>query len=98
MKRTALASAALIIMLVLSILFSLFFIAAEAEHDCSGEDDCPICVFLALCEGYLREIKIGLIRVVTGFLIIGITVPHTIKKVIFHIADTPVSLKVQMNN
>ena len=34
-------------------LLSACFIAAEADHDCSGED-CPVCVFLTLCEQNIR--------------------------------------------
>ena len=36
------------------IIFSVTFIAVEAEHDCTGED-CPICFNVSLCAGTLRQ-------------------------------------------
>lgn len=40
------------------VLFSSFFIAKEADHDCTGED-CPVCVCLQLCEKTLHQIGAG---------------------------------------
>ena len=40
-------------LLVLSFILTLFFIAFEAHHDCSGEE-CPICVSL---QEYVRSVK-----------------------------------------
>ncbi|MBR4204500.1 MAG: hypothetical protein IKQ92_03390 [Clostridia bacterium] len=36
------------------VLFSAFFLAVEANHDCTGED-CPICACVLLCEKTLRS-------------------------------------------
>ena len=36
-------------------LFSVFFIALEADHDCSGED-CVICAVLSVCEQALHRL------------------------------------------
>lgn len=33
--------------------FSVFFIAAEADHDCTG-DRCPVCAEIALCVTLLQ--------------------------------------------
>ena len=37
------------------LLFSVFYIALEAGHDCSGED-CVICAVLRVCENLLRQL------------------------------------------
>ena len=39
--------------LVFAVLFSVVFVVAEANHDCSGED-CPICCQMTVCENTLR--------------------------------------------
>ena len=40
------------------VLFSAFFLAVEASHDCTGED-CPICACVRLCEKTLRSGDLG---------------------------------------
>ena len=46
------------IMLLVIMLFSSFYIAVEADHDCTGED-CPICACIQQCENNLRGIGDG---------------------------------------
>ena len=46
------------LMMLIIVLFSAFLIAAEADHDCTGED-CPICACIGLCENMLRGIGDG---------------------------------------
>ena len=50
-KRIAAGIMGLLMLII--VLFSAFYIAAEADHDCAGED-CPICVCIRLCESTLR--------------------------------------------
>ena len=42
------------ILVALSFVFSLFFVALEADHECEGEE-CHICRTLEVCEGILRQ-------------------------------------------
>ena len=35
-------------------LFSSFYICAEADHHCSGED-CPVCACIQICENVIRQ-------------------------------------------
>ncbi len=46
------------LMMLIIVLFSAFFIAAEADHDCTGED-CPVCACIQQCENTLRGIGDG---------------------------------------
>nr|MCR5719967.1 hypothetical protein [Lachnospiraceae bacterium] len=46
------------LMMLVIVLFSSFYIAAEADHDCCGED-CPICDCIHRCENTLRGIGDG---------------------------------------
>lgn len=56
---TALLMAALVLFVMT---FSLFVIAAEADHDCSGED-CPICAVIAICENTIKALSVVLVFV-----------------------------------
>lgn len=58
---TALVSAVYIFI----ILFSIFFIAAEADHTCCVKDSCPICCQINACKNNLK-----IINTVSGLLII----------------------------
>ena len=46
------------LILLAAVLFSAFFLALEADHDCAG-DDCPICACILLCEKTLRVVGGG---------------------------------------
>ncbi|MCR5577357.1 MAG: hypothetical protein K6F56_10145 [Oscillospiraceae bacterium] len=48
-------SAVLALLLAFVMLFSVLYIALEADHDCCGED-CVICVQLQVCESLLRNL------------------------------------------
>ncbi len=41
------------LMTLVIVLFSSFYIAAEADHDCRGED-CPVCACVRQCENALH--------------------------------------------
>ncbi len=85
-------------MLVLvAVLFSTIYIAAETDHDCSGED-CPVCACMQMCESTLRLISgvagaAGSLAVPVVFA--GIFSLYT--SLIFR-QETPVSRKVRLNN
>lgn len=89
--------AALIMLLLLSMLFTSGYIAAESVHDCSGED-CPVCVLLSLCEQNIRTFKLlVLLTAVVIFLMHAVpAIPNNGGRILCF--DTPVSLKIQLNN
>ncbi|MCR5118411.1 MAG: hypothetical protein K6B44_02180 [Lachnospiraceae bacterium] len=43
------------IMLLFAMLFSVFFLVAEAGHHCD-DDDCAICACMQICEKQLRDV------------------------------------------
>ena len=49
------------LLLVLTVLFSAFYIAAEANHDCGeygcGEHNCPVCACIQQCTNTLKQFK-----------------------------------------
>ena len=52
-KRRILAGV-LALAALLALLLSAFYVAAEADHDCTGED-CAVCALIHLCENLLRS-------------------------------------------
>ena len=43
-------------LLLFALFFSSIFITAEADHDCTGADDCPICLDLRDCVNGLQQL------------------------------------------
>ena len=93
-RRIAAGIAAVLLLVV--ILFSATFIAHKSHHDCTGED-CPVCAAIRLCEGILRLTGINAaarIPLMPVFLVL-LTIPCTLYG---FTRNTPVSVKVRMNN
>ncbi len=83
-------------MLLFIILFSAFYIAAEAGHDCCGED-CHICACIRLCKNTLRGVSEGTPALAVCIAFIAALIPAAF--IITETAkDTPVSDKVRLNN
>ena len=57
------------VMLLVCMFFSLFFIVAEAGHECH-DDDCAVCACIQLCEKQLDQIGCGLIAAVCVFMFV----------------------------
>lgn len=84
-------------MLMLGILaFSAFFIAAEADHDCSG-DDCPICMVLQQCENTVRNIASGDAAAAVSAVLVVFVVLLAIFNTHFYRNTSPVNLKTRLN-
>ena len=85
------------LMMLVVVLFSAFYIAAETEHDCTGED-CPVCVCIQHCENTLRGIGEGISApssVIIPFLFVLLTTALFVTAVP---SDTLISRKVRLNN
>lgn len=83
--------------LLATMLFSAFFVIAEAGHDCTDED-CQTCACIHLCEETLRQIGNGLaiiLAVLISALLLYISVSLMAPCAYW---QTPVSRKVRMNN
>ena len=87
-----LAAAVLFVML-----FSAFYIAIEADHDCVGED-CPICFQISVCEHTLKSVgQTILVVILAGFIgIFLISLSAFTKKLAYN--TSLVSLKVKLSN
>ena len=45
-------------MMCFLVLFSVFYVVVENNHDCSGEN-CPICYQINMCESTIKSISAG---------------------------------------
>lgn len=57
--RKRIAAGILAFLTLSVILFSTFFIAFEAHHDCTGEDDCCICSCIEQCTKAMLQVRFG---------------------------------------
>ena len=85
------------LILVLSV--SVVFIAHEADHDCTGEDDCPICRMVAVNIRLLRTLGLApLILLLFGILLSGQSARRRPDAVVRVLPGTLVSWKIRLND
>ena len=91
------AAIMLSVLLAFVMLFSLFFVIAEAGHDCTNED-CPICRILAVVEDTLKKMLPALCAAaVTAAAMLAVT---ALRGSFIHAVSfpTPVLLKVKLSD
>ncbi|MBO4678399.1 MAG: hypothetical protein J5626_01875 [Lachnospiraceae bacterium] len=88
---------ALGVVLVLSLLCALFFVASEACHECGGED-CPVCVYLEECvntiKGFCDSLPVlsAVLAAFTAVILCSLAVSEEL------VLSTLITAKVRMNN
>lgn len=89
--------------LILSVLFltitlaSLFYIAKESKHDCTGED-CPICAVMQQAEQVIKEFGTGAAAPAVFTVIVLLLSAVVYGYVMEMVCPTPVDRRVRMNN
>ena len=96
-KKKRIAALLLAVTVLLVMLYSALFIAAEADHDCAGEN-CPICAQIAVCQNILKVFSLTVC--IAAF---PAVFSYTLCRGSFACADviprnTLVSLKVKLTN
>ena len=84
------------LMLVI-MLFSVLYIAHEADHNCSGED-CAICACIQQCENLLRHSRSAVSFSAAVSLSFSCLIPFLCLSASVLAAETPVSAKIRLNN
>ena len=79
------------------LLFSVFYIAAEADHECEGAH-CQVCECIEICAGLLQRFGFGTAHtwVAAASILALITVFFCYEEA--RSENTPVTLKVRLNN
>ena len=57
-KKNRITAVFLAVMVLIVMLGSAFFIAAEADHDCVGKG-CPVCCQINICQNTLRNLSLA---------------------------------------
>ncbi len=77
-------------------LFSSFYIAAEADHDCIGES-CPLCYQISVCENTLKSLGYGAAVISAAALTCSFAILSGQPKT--HLREsTLITLKVKLSN
>lgn len=84
------------VMMLVIVLLSSFYVIAEADHRCTGED-CPVCAVIRQCENTIRRFGALTEQVVSFVLPVMIVFSVFISAIVFQ-AVSPVSRKVRLNN
>ena len=95
-SRRVTAGIIALIMLVV-VLFSAFYISAEADHDCSGEN-CPICACIQQCENTLNQVGGGAVGQTVIILPAIILLAAFFSSSRIFCQDTLITGKVRLNN
>ena len=93
-KRRILAGV-LALAALLALLLSAFYVAAEADHDCTGED-CPVCALIHLCENLLRSF--AAVILMAAVFAAALQLSSAARFACGFRRMTPVSGRVRMNN
>ncbi len=96
-RAKKIAAGVMATMMLVIVLLSAAFIAAESDHDCCG-DDCPICACLELCENNICHISGGAVQAAIIVPIVFICYISFFFVSYIYRRETPVSRKVRLNN
>ena len=93
-QRRRLLAGVMALAALLTLLLSAFYIAAEADHDCSGED-CVICAQLRQCE---KLLCCAAALAVAAAVFAAVRLLFTARFACGFLRQTPVSARVRLND
>ena len=96
-KKMRLAAVITAVAVLFVMLFSAFYIRANANHHCEGED-CPICFEINACESALKSISHTIIGLVSALLLIVVIPKIAEAHTLFSAPKTPITLKTKLLN
>jgi hypothetical protein len=95
-KNRKIASGVMGMLMLFIVLFSAFYIAAEAGHDCRGED-CPVCACILQCEKTLHQTGEGAAPGTAVFILAAFLFFSILLVTADFPKETPVSRKIRLN-
>ena len=96
-KQRRIAAGFLSLLILAAVLFSAVFIAAEADHDCAGEN-CSVCGCIRCCTEFLSRLLPGVIAAAHTVLPALCVLSAALVFFALMTEETPVSRKVRLNN
>ena len=95
-KQRKMLSAVTVLLLTVVVLCSSFFLAVEADHDCCGDEDCPVCACIELCERILCHVGRGALAAAVMLLPVVALFAAAVTATRERPWETPVSRKVRI--
>lgn len=96
-KKRTLFRTVLCLAVLLALVFSAFYIAAGADHDCLGES-CEVCRHIAQCEKLLRTLLLLAAAALFAVAKDALFSVRPTDRAASCVGDTPVSLKVKLSD
>ncbi|MBQ4247257.1 MAG: hypothetical protein II703_01540 [Ruminococcus sp.] len=97
MKKAKRAAVVTALVLIVAMLFSVLFIAHEAEHECTGEN-CQVCMKISACENALKNIT-GAVAAAAALGVVCYVFVRTLLPIhSFCAASSPITLKVKLSD
>lgn len=90
------AAAVMALAVLFFVFLSVFFIAHEADHDCTG-DDCPVCALIQMCENNIRQLGNGTSAAAAEAALVFLTFILPVLMTGALAGSTPVSRKTRLN-
>ena len=84
-------------MVLFVVLFSYFYPALEAAHDCCG-DECQVCACIRECESTLRTLGDSAVAILFVILICVVSTQFFFSTAVYFVQTTPVTKKIRLNN
>lgn len=96
-KKIKIAACGMALLMLFVVLFSSFYIAVEADHECEDEH-CSVCVCIEQCRTTLHQLSgCGMTVLICAAVCILLLKTIRFLQVKFR-TETPVSLKIRLNN
>lgn len=96
-KLKRIAAGIIGVVMLIIVLSSAFLIAAEADHDCTGED-CPICACIQQCENILHGFGDGTAAQLSAIIPVLFILHNVTLFAVVLPQETLISRKVRLNN
>lgn len=96
-KHSRLISVLMTILLCISLLGSVLFIAEHTQHDCIGEG-CSVCMVLEQCDARVRVLGTTVSALLMLLCVMFTTVSLSVSAVCTVSSHTPITLKVKLQD
>ncbi len=96
-RKVRIAALLMGVFMVLALLIATFYIAQESGHTCEGED-CPVCACLKMCKEVVHKLGFAVLPVIVSAIALAGTFTGVCLLCFEYVLQTPVTMKVRMNN
>ncbi len=96
-KRIKVLAFIMAFLMLAVIMLSSAYLAIHSNHECA-EEDCPICECLRICESLIRSAGNNIVFNTAVFVLPVILFPFVLSIIRSYAWDTPVTMKVRLND